>query len=144
MALQDALKRIAEKRGASYGEFRKRNRTQKSPREKFIEAIEKNIKLLDNGKLEGDEKKESSRPINWCETLDDGSIAIRPRYGIAFLVQDQAIYASNKNEAKNILKDLREAADAGEFDAELKKISNAASEKLRAAKENRPNKQMAA
>jgi hypothetical protein len=144
MSLTDALKQIAKDRGVRYGEFHKPNRNQNPPRVKFIKAIEHNIKLLKDPSYRYRRNGKDVKPTPWWEELNDGTLAIRPRYGIALLVEDEAVYAKDKQQAIEVLTELKGAANRGDFDTELKKASEDSRQKLADARNRNQNTEEAA
>jgi hypothetical protein len=144
MSLTDALKQIAKDRGVRYGEFRKPSRNQNPPRVKFIKAIEHNIELLKDPNYRYRRNGTNVKPTPWWEEFDDGTLAIRPRYGIALLIEDEAAYPQDKQEAIEYLTELKAAAQRGDFDTELKKASEDARQKLADARNRKGNTREAA
>ena len=95
----------------------------KSPRDKMLEAIDKQIANLKDGTL--------GSKATWHTAAGAKGYRVKPRYGTTSLnLHDEDIYVYD-HELEAFLKGLREDIAAGNMDAELERISNAMSESKR-------------
>ena len=98
----------------------------KSPRDKMLEAVDKQIANISGGTL-------GARAV-WYRAAGDKGYKVNPRYGSAALsLHDEDIYVE-ANQLEAFLKALREDIAAGNMDKQLQEISDRMSASKRAGK----------